>query len=111
MIKISSCLNRAIAIGTMFVVTSAYAQPSKTEREDMAKTHEEIAVCLRSDKPFDECHKIMRDKHKANPAACRMFFDAKECPMGSKGSMMRGQNGPKRPMQSPANETKSSQKE
>lgn len=90
----------------MLAASSAVAQPSKAEREDMAKAHEDIAACLRSDRALEECHKIMRDKHKANPEACRMLFDVKECPFEGKAKRMRGKNGMKGSNSAPESETK-----
>lgn len=36
------------------------AQPTKQEREKMAKLHENMAACLRSDKTLRECHEAAR---------------------------------------------------
>lgn len=32
------------------------AEPSAEQRENMAKHHEQMAACLRSNKPIDVCH-------------------------------------------------------
>lgn len=34
-------------------------QPSKETREKMAVLHEQLAACLRSDKPLSQCHSEM----------------------------------------------------
>jgi hypothetical protein len=36
------------------------APPSKQDREQMAKLHEHLAACLRSDKTMRECHEAAR---------------------------------------------------
>jgi len=37
--------------------------PSKEMREQMAKAHDAMAACLRSDRPIDECHSEMMKNH------------------------------------------------
>jgi hypothetical protein len=37
-----------------------HAPPSKQDREQMAKLHEQMAACLRSDKTMKECHEAAR---------------------------------------------------
>ena len=38
--------------------------PSKEMRERMATFHEQLAACLRSEKPIAECHKAAMQHHK-----------------------------------------------
>jgi hypothetical protein len=38
--------------------------PSKETREKMAVVHEQLAACLRSDKPIAECHKEAMKHHE-----------------------------------------------
>jgi hypothetical protein len=45
-------------------------EPSKDQRAKMAEMHEQMATCLRSDKPMADCHKQMMEN----------------CPMGKDGS-------------------------
>lgn len=87
----------AIMILTTLSYTSAFgADKKKTEvkkktmeitkeqRESMAKSHENMATCLRSDKSFDECHKEMMK-------SCEDSMGKDGCPMmgemGKKGEM------------------------
>ena len=37
--------------------------PTKEMREKMAAAHEQMATCLRSDRPIEECHEEMRKLH------------------------------------------------
>jgi hypothetical protein len=56
------------------------AAPSKDTREKMAQMHEQMASCLRSDKPIGECrHEMMQ--------SCQKMMDGKECPMMDMGAM------------------------
>ena len=34
------------------------------QREKMASMHEKVATCLRSTKPFEECHEEMKKEHE-----------------------------------------------
>jgi hypothetical protein len=53
---------------------------TKEERAKMADAHEKMAACLRSDRPFMDCHKEMWEAHKG------MMGGKGECPMhGGKG--------------------------
>lgn len=63
---------------------------TKEDREEMAKTHEKMASCLRSDRSFRECHDEMW-KSKGMKAACPM---GESCPMGDACPMM-GRGGKK----------------
>jgi len=44
--------------------STAATGPSKEMREKMAAFHEQLAACLRSDKPIAECHKEAMQHHK-----------------------------------------------
>jgi hypothetical protein len=67
--------------------------PSKEMRVKMATLHEQMAVCLRSDKPFAECRTQMMQ-------SCQSTIGAQGCPimgmgsgpMGMHGGMMQGQS-------------------
>lgn len=50
------------------------AGPSKETREAMAVLHEQMAACLRSDKPIEQCRSEM---HKA----CQEKIGPEQCPM------------------------------
>jgi hypothetical protein len=57
-------------------------EPTKAQREEMAKFHDKMAACLRSDQPIDACHKEMMK-------SCQeMGKDA--CPMGMMHDMHHG---------------------
>jgi hypothetical protein len=43
--------------------SSSRPPPTKEMREKMAKAHEEMAVCLRSDRAIEECHSEMMKNH------------------------------------------------
>lgn len=75
----------AIVMATIFSIHgSAFAaqeptapapQPSKESREQMARMHEQMAVCLRSDKAFVECQTQMQNAcHSAMGAQCPMMM-------------------------------------
>lgn len=54
------------------------ADPGPEQRQKMAEAHQKMADCLRSTRPFAECHKEMT-------AACHDMGDAMGCPMMGKG--------------------------
>jgi hypothetical protein len=64
------CASLALFLGSMSVVSAAEppsaaaTEPSKETREKMAVFHEQLAACLRSDKPIAECHKEAMKHHK-----------------------------------------------
>lgn len=62
------------------------AAPTKEQREKMATIHEQIATCLRSDKPIADCH-------KAAMKSCQDMMGKSGCPMmdGMHDHMMHGQ--------------------
>lgn len=61
--------------------------PTKEQREQMAKVHEHMAACLRSDKTVWECHDAARQECQAAMGGqCAMM-----------GSMMGPMNGPMGP--------------
>lgn len=51
-----------------------HSGPSKEQREKMATIHEQMAACLRSDKPIAECHKEAMKR-------CQDVMGKEECPM------------------------------
>lgn len=57
--------------------------PSKETREKMASLHEQMAVCLRSDKPIADCHSQMMK-------SCQDTMGEKGCPMMGHGMMGGG---------------------
>lgn len=62
----------------------APAPPSAEQREKLAVAHEQMAACLRSEKPFEECRAAMH-------ASCQQTMGAQGCPMmgGRMGMGMR----------------------
>lgn len=61
---------------------SAAAAVSKDAREKMAQAHEQMALCLKSDKTFEECHESLQKE-------CTMMGDS--CPgMGMGKGMGQG---------------------
>lgn len=58
--------------------------PSKEMREKVATLHEQMAACLRSEKPFAECRAQMMK-------SCQSTMGTQGCPM--MGMMGRGQSG------------------
>lgn len=50
------------------------AELSKEQREALAKNHDKMAQCLRSEKTLKECHQEMMD-------ACEKSGDGMNCPM------------------------------
>ena len=69
-----------------------HKEPTKEERQEMAAAHEKMAVCLKSDRPIDECFKEMMDAHKGR-AHCPMMGD--HCKMDHGGGMHQGKSGKK----------------
>ena len=51
-----------------------HAVPSKEIREKMAALHEQMAACLRSDRPLSECHSAMMK-------SCQEQLGSNGCPM------------------------------
>ena len=47
------------AVTSADVPAPEHRELSKETREQMAVLHEQMAACLRSDKPFPECHSAM----------------------------------------------------
>ena len=43
---------------------SDQSAPSKEMRATMATAHEQLAACLRSDRPIAECHELMMKQHE-----------------------------------------------
>ena len=54
--------------------STAPPAPSKETREKMATLHEQIAACLRSDKPMADCHAEAMEH-------CRAMMGKEGCPM------------------------------
>lgn len=57
----------ACASGALASATAKHEcpDPSKEDREKMAAAHEQMAACLRSDKPAMECHKeLAKSQHQ-----------------------------------------------
>jgi hypothetical protein len=49
-------------------------EPTTEQRQNMAATHEKMAVCLRSDKPMEDCKKEMMQ-------SCQDTMGKDGCPM------------------------------
>jgi hypothetical protein len=67
-----------------------HAAPTKEVREKMATLHEQMAACLRSDKPIAECRTEMAK-------SCQDMMGKEGCPMMGRGGAMHGhmmKNGP-----------------
>ena len=63
-------------------------EPSKEMRVKMATIHEQMAVCLRSDKSFSDCRSEMMK-------GCQQLMGERGCPMmgmGTHGHVMKGAN-------------------
>ena len=56
----------------------AHGAPSKEMREKMATIHEQMAACLRSDKPIADCHAQAMEH-------CRTMMGKEGCPMMGMG--------------------------
>lgn len=70
----------AVILGTVGIALAAEppsatpAAPSKESREKMAMFHEQLAACLRSDKPIAECHEqAMKHHHEMGDEGCPMM--------------------------------------
>jgi len=73
------------ALSVMGAASLAATQPpsapttvTKESREKMAVLHEQMAACLRSDKPLADCHSEMRK-------SCKESMGDQGCPMMGKG--------------------------
>jgi hypothetical protein len=66
---------------------TSHAAPSKEQREKMATIHEQMAACLRSDKPIADCHKEAMK-------SCQDMMGKEGCPMMHE-HMMHQQQSPK----------------
>src|SRR2546421_12880113 len=62
---------------------TAQASPSQETREKMAKLHEQMAACLRSDKPVADCRAEMMK-------SCHETMGEHGCPMMDMGHGMHG---------------------
>lgn len=82
----------AVIFGSMSIAfaaeppSAAPTGPSKEMREKMATFHEQLAACLRSDKPIAECHKEGMKHHKE-----MMCKEGCPCPMMDMDHMMQKQ--------------------
>jgi hypothetical protein len=82
----------ALIVGTLSVAFAAEppssatpaAGPSKEMREKMAAFHEQLAACLRSDKPIADCHKEAMKHHQE-------MMGKDGCPMMDMDHMMQKQ--------------------
>ena|SRR6266581_737063 len=63
--------------------TASQAAPSKEMREKMATLHEQMAACLRSDKPIADCHSQMMK-------SCQDTMGKQGCTMMGHGMMGSG---------------------
>ena len=61
--KVTTALLGLAVLFSMNAFAKKDFNPSAEEREKMAVVHEQLATCLRSTKPFDECHKEMEKAH------------------------------------------------
>ena len=70
--------------------------PSKEVREKMATVHEQMAACLRSDKPIADCRSQMMK-------SCQDTLGKQGCPMMGHGMMGHGPGSHDQMMQDGAN--------
>jgi len=70
--------------------SAAPTGPSKEMREKMATFHEQLAACLRSDKPIAECHKDAMKHHHD-------MMGKEGCPMMDEDSHMMQKQSSKTP--------------
>lgn len=59
------------------------AQMTPEQRQSMATSHEKMAVCLRSDRPFEDCKKEMME-------SCKDMMGKDGCPMMDHMGKMHG---------------------
>ena len=88
-ILLTGVIVSSVAIGSVPAAPTP-PMPSKEMRAKMASVHEEMATCLRSEKPFAECRNEMMK-------SCQQLSGENGCPamgMGMHGGMM-GQPGSK----------------
>jgi len=62
------------------------AAPTKEMRAQMAIVHEQMAACLRSDRPFAECRTEMMK-------SCQKLMGTQGCPMMGMGEGAKGTHG------------------
>lgn len=62
------------------------ADPTVTQRQEMAAIHRKMAECLTSERSFSECRAEMH-------ASCQTTLGAQGCPMMQGGGMGRGMMG------------------
>jgi len=81
--KIAMSLTAAVAMGLLLGSVQAAEHmgdtnrpaPTKEQREQMAKVHEHMAACLRSDKTMRECHEAARKEcQEAMGDTCEMMM-------------------------------------
>jgi hypothetical protein len=88
----SLLMSLALVLGGVSVVfaaeppSTAATGPSKEMREKMAVFHEQLAACLRSDKPIADCHKEAMKHHKE-------MMGKEGCTMMDMDHMMPNQSG------------------
>lgn len=81
---IASVVMSCVAIAASGAPAAA-PEPSKEMRAKMATLHEQMAVCLRSDKPFSDCRSELMK-------GCQQLMGEHGCPMmgmGMHNHMMR----------------------
>ncbi|MGE0763003.1 MAG: hypothetical protein AB7N80_06975 [Bdellovibrionales bacterium] len=69
------CLITAMVLS--FGIAASATAPSAESREQMASAHEQMAKCLRSEAPVQDCHQQMREQ-------CQNMKNAEGCPMMGK---------------------------
>jgi len=93
-VSLGRARNLVLALLAIAATTAAFAAdppasakqpaPSKEMREKMATLHEQMAACLRSDRPFAECRAEMMKN-------CQSTMGTQSCPM--MGMMGMGKDG------------------
>lgn len=88
--SVAASLTSALLIAsTVLAADAPTTAPSKAMREQMATLHEQMAACLRSEKPISECRTQMMSSCKSmmGNQGCRMAMGMR---MGMGGGMMGG---------------------
>jgi uncharacterized protein YcfJ len=76
------CTAATVALADNPASTAPNTSVTKETREKMALLHEQMAACLRSDKPIADCHAQMRK-------SCQESLGAHRCPMMDGGNTHR----------------------
>ena len=90
--------SKVVAIGAVVVLLAQSASaaepvaPSKATRNELAETHQNIAKCLRSDRPYAECELLMATTRTEH--SCPMMQDGQGHAQHGPAQHGPGQHGP-----------------